>query len=573
MKIKKLYIESNRNIQKLDLDLSSQQGLSVLIGNNGCGKSNILESVVAIFASLFDDRDRFKPKFKYTLEYIVDAHNVVISNIDNRIQIDDQQKNKEQLQQYLPKNLIACYSGETTRLEDEYFKPFRQRFVSNRLHNKHADLRLLFVNKDLWNVSLLTLFLHDDTYTDIHAFLKQTLNIQGIDNLRFELRHEANIQENEAKQLLNAIAPNGDKIVSISFADLKSKIQQVGFTPKEVFMAFYVGMYAGIFKKIDITVCSNTGSKFDANLLSEGEKKLLSIFTMLEVLGDENSLMLYDEPDSQIHISRKDSIKLLIEKYLNRQHLLSTHSPTLAKSFIESNQHLCCLKRNENGYIERIDNDKYELIADLTDGQWNMSEQNTFLASNKPMTLLVEGKTDKIHIERAFQCLKERFPSLDFDVFSMNSSEHIREVLIGLSCSEIVWKKKFVGIFDNDNAGQKDISNGFEKENCDDKIKHVKYKDGLPSNSFYAFLLPKPKDYKDDFTIENCYNASKYENALSRALDDKKGYFNGLSIETITKDLKNKAKIILAEDARSFSTNDFDGFIHIFEMLDKIREL
>ena len=470
-------------------------------------------------------------------------------------------------------NIIACYSGETNRLEEEYFKPFRQRFVSNRLHNKHADLKLLFVNRDLWNISLLTLFLHDNTYVDIHTFLEQTLNISSIENIGFKLSHKANIQKNEAKQLLNAIAPKGEKDVSISFEDLKSKIEQIGFAPKELFMALYVGMYARIFKNLEITVRSNTGSIFDAKLLSEGEKKLLSIFTMLEVLGDEKSLMLYDEPDSQIHISRKESIKLLIEKYLNRQHLLSTHSPTLAKSFIESNQHLCCLKRNGTGCIERIDNDKYELIADLTDGQWNMSEQNTFLASNKPMTLLVEGKTDKIHIERAFQCLKDRFPSLDFDVFSMNSSEHIREVLIGLSCSEIVWEKQFVGIFDNDNAGQKDISNGFEKENNDDKIKHVKYKDGLPSKSFYAFLLPKPKDYKDDFTIENCYKASKYGDALSRALDDKKGYFDGLSIETITKDLKNKAKTILAEDARTFSTDDFDGFIPIFEMLDKIRKL
>lgn len=573
MKIQKLHIEDYRNIKKLDLDLSLQKGLSVFIGNNGCGKSNILEAVVAIFANLFDYGDRFKPDFKYTIEYTVDAHNVVISNIDNYILIDNQPKTKKQLHPYLPKNIIACYSGETNRLEEEYFKPFRLRFVSNRLHNKHADLKLLFVNSDLWNISLLTLFLHDSTYVDIHTFLEQTLNISSIEKLDLKLSHKANIQENEAKQLLNAIAPREEKDVSISFEDLKRKIEQIGFAPKELFMAFYVGMYARIFKNLEITVRSNTGSIFDAKLLSEGEKKLLSIFTMLEVLGDEKSLMLYDEPDSQIHISRKESIKLLIEKYLNRQHLLSTHSPTLAKSFIESNQHLCCLKRNGAECIERIGNEKYELIADLTDGQWNVSEQNTFLASNKPMTLLVEGKTDKIHIERAFQCLKERFPSLDFDVFSMNSSEHIREVLVGLSCSEIVWKKQFVGIFDNDSAGQKDISNGFEKENSNDKIKHVKYKDGLPSKSFYAFLLPKPKDYKDDFTIENCYNASKYEYALSRALDDKKGHFDGLSIETITKDLKNKAKTILSEDARSFSTDDFDGFIPIFEMLDKIRKL
>lgn len=557
MKIKKLYIENNRNIQKLDLDLSSQQGLSVFIGNNGCGKSNILESVVAIFASLFDYRDRFTPKFKYKLEYIIDTHNVVISNIDDRIQIDNQQKNKEQLQQYLPKNLIACYSGETTRLEDEYFKPFRQRFVSNRLHNKHADLRLLFVNKDLWNISLLTLFLHDDTYTDIHAFLKQTLNIQGINNLKFELMYKANIQENETKQLLNAIAPDGDKVVNISFADLRSKIQQIGFTPKEVFMAFYIGMYAKFFKKIDITVCSNTGSIFDSSLLSEGEKKLLSIFTMLEVLGDENSLMLYDEPDSQIHISRKDSIKLLIEKYLNRQHLLSTHSPTLAKSFIETNQHICCLKRNENGYIERIDNDKYELIADLTDGQWNMSEQSVFLASTKPITLLVEGKTDKIHIAAALKALKNDYPSLDLDIFYFGGANNIPQFIVGLKTCEVDFSgRKIIAIFDNDKEGR----------DCCNQTQ-VKYEPRKKNKyGLYAITLPSKKDV----TIENLYDQTKYDQAFKEVVA--RNSFKGL-VSDYSKNITEQAKIEMSNRVDHFTPSDFNGFKPLFDVIMEIKKL
>lgn len=53
MKLQRLHIKGFRNIDDLDLDLSDQNGLSVLIGNNGSGKSNILEAVVAIFASLY----------------------------------------------------------------------------------------------------------------------------------------------------------------------------------------------------------------------------------------------------------------------------------------------------------------------------------------------------------------------------------------------------------------------------------------------------------------------------------------------------------------------------------------
>ena len=76
-----------------------------------------------------------------------------------------------------------------------------------------------------------------------------------------------------------------------------------------------------------------------------------------------------------------------------------------------------------------------------------------------------------------------------------------------------------------------------------------------------------------EFTIENCYDASKYEEAFCKAVEDKKGHFNNLSIDTIADNLKNKSKTILANKAKYFSPNDFEGFKPIFELIDKIRQL
>lgn len=155
-----------------------------------------------------------------------------------------------------------------------------------------------------------------------------------------------------------------------------------------------------------------------------------------------------------------------------------------------------------------------------------------------------------------------------------NSSEHIREVLIGLSCSELQWDKKFIGIFDNDAAGIKDISNGFEKEPNNEKIKHVKYKDGLASSNFYAFLLPKNNghDAKEAYTIENCYPSAKYQDAFEQAVHDKHGYYDGLSIDKIADDIKNKSKIILAANCKSFESIDFGGFKPLFDLIEEIRQ-
>ena len=114
--------------------------------------------------------------------------------------------------------------------------------------------------------------------------------------------------------------------------------------------------------------------------------------------------------------------------------------------------------------------------------------------------------------------------------------DSIREVLIGLSCSEIKWNKKFIGIFDNDTAGKGDINKGFEKDDNNEKIKHVKYKDAIVTNNFYAFLLPKTAEYKpnESFTIENCYPPEKYQEAVEQAVAEKHGYYSCLLYTSIT---------------------------------------
>lgn len=575
MKLQRLHIKGFRNIYDLDLDLSTQNGLSVLIGNNGSGKSNILEAVVAIFASLYSKSKRFTPTFDYEVEYTIQETSVKVEKLGEKIFVNDTEVGKKELSKLLlPKNVIACYSGETLRLQETYFKPFRRHYVYDIIRNKSElnSLKLLFINKDMWDISLLVLFLHDmDIYKEVKEFCQNVLNIQRITTINFEFAPKHLTKANSAKQLIDAISPHGDKSVSKTLDEMRNVIDSLGMsTMKEVFMAMYVGFYSHGIRSIDIELESSNGKLFKANLLSEGEKKLLSVFTMLEVLGDENSLMIYDEPDSQIHISRKAEIKKLVERYDNRQHLITTHSPTLATTFFDSSEHLNCLTKNTSGYTEKIDKDKCALIAELTDNIWNVSDQNTFLASSKPITLLVEGKTDKIHIEEAFRRLKIDFPVLDFDVFSMNTCERIKDVMIGLSKSigsDINWgNRKIIGVLDNDGAGKNALT----------KMKITepkKYNELGTSKNFYVFVLPKKKDYDEDFTIENCYSPDKYEQAVTQAVSDKKGHFAGLSIDKIADDIKNKSKTLLANSCKSFADNDFEGFKPIFDIIEEIRQL
>ena len=53
MKLKQLKIGKHKNFNNLVIDFSNCKGVTAFIGNNGSGKSNILEALSSIFKSLF----------------------------------------------------------------------------------------------------------------------------------------------------------------------------------------------------------------------------------------------------------------------------------------------------------------------------------------------------------------------------------------------------------------------------------------------------------------------------------------------------------------------------------------
>jgi predicted ATP-dependent endonuclease of OLD family len=581
-------IEDFKNIKSLELDFSDKDGITVLIGNNGCGKSNILEALSSIFAGLYLNR-LHKPNFNYIIKYRIN-NNLVEITLNGSVYsfiINGKKLNKTEFsshKEYLPKNVIACYSGESQRLWENYYWPYYKNYISTiKKSTSIPDLPMIYINRYNIEISLLTLFSYDfDVFDDVRKFCNNTLKIKNIVEITFY--YNAKIikewNENSVIQMvktLNNVEGNpilsADK-VSLSLKEFKNKLSYLSHE-RELFKTLYAATMPKedkIITGIELKLELNNGDIINSSELSEGEKKYLLMKVILETIADENSLLLFDEPDAHIHICRKAELKDLLDKYPNREKVLVTHSPTLAIKFEDKHIEGLCL--DSNGYASKIDGDKAKLVAQLTNGLWNIQEQNIFLSSTKSITLLVEGKTDKIHIEEAFKHLKINFPNLDFDVFAMNGSDHIREVLIGLSCSEIQWNKKFIGIFDNDDAGIKDTKSGFEKETSNPKIKHVKYGDGQPSHSFYAVLLPKKTEFGDHaFTIENCYEPEKYQEAFKQAMAEKEGHFVGLSIDIIADDLKNKAKTLLAEQAKSFEMSEFEGFKPIFDLIEEIRKL
>lgn len=569
MHIQTLYIKEFKNIKNQTFDLNSHNGLTLLIGNNGCGKSNILECISSIFCNLYQWNESFETDF--AISYKVFNGSVVNIKFENgklsqELILPAQGTHATPL---YPKRVVAIYSGEEQRMWEKYYSPLHSKYIKeiNKQAQSGSWPSMLYLNKYYWDIALLSLLCSDAE--DNQSLLKNILGITNVESIQFDINSQnyANYKGSPVLAFIDSLSQNP----IFTLEDFKALIERQTINIDTLFMYLYIAFTAKHTKILDaITIRFNGGLTIKD--LSEGQKKLLLIKAALDFTGSEDTLYLLDEPDAHVHIENKIKLVDIIKLYTdNREIILTTHSPSLA-AYIDI-KHILSLGVDESGSLVCADKNKCKLIADLTNNLWSIDKQNVFITSTKPITLLVEGKTDKIHIEEAFKRLKSKYPNLDFDVFSMNSSEHIREILIGLSCSELQWEKKFIGLFDNDQAGMKDINNGFEKEPDDDNIRHVKYKDGLASNNFYAFLLPKKAAYnlKEPYTIENCYPPTKYQDAFERAVNDKHGYYDGLSIDRVAEDIKNKSKSILAANCKSFADEDFNGFTSIFDIMEKIR--
>ena len=74
MKLKSLWIQEYKNLKDFQLDFEKGNNLSILIGNNGSGKSNVLEAISGIFAEAYRGVANVLDS-DYFLDYELDGKN------------------------------------------------------------------------------------------------------------------------------------------------------------------------------------------------------------------------------------------------------------------------------------------------------------------------------------------------------------------------------------------------------------------------------------------------------------------------------------------------------------------
>jgi AAA15 family ATPase/GTPase len=117
MKLDKLWIEEFKNLRDFNIDFDEEHLVTVIVGWNGAGKSNLIEALVIIFRDL--DLGE-KASFGYKLDYLIHSGQKV--HVESQkgefpaITVDGNKISRKELKNYLPKQVFGYYSGPSDRL-------------------------------------------------------------------------------------------------------------------------------------------------------------------------------------------------------------------------------------------------------------------------------------------------------------------------------------------------------------------------------------------------------------------------------------------------------------------------
>lgn len=236
MKLKRLWVNGFKNLNSFEINFESNDGITLLIGNNGSGKSNILEAISSIFVGLFkNSTPQKRPDFEYEIEYMLDDTEIFIENkkvtLQNgnqeylyKFKINNEEKQKNQFLQnfdYLPSHIIASYSGEESRLWDLYYEKFYKDYIKNAIAPRGGanHLKMIYVNKYHWKIAFLLLAVYN---TGNNNFIKDILKIDSVESISFKFNvtkfSSFSNQNGELLRLARSLTP--DNLPNVTYTNL-----------------------------------------------------------------------------------------------------------------------------------------------------------------------------------------------------------------------------------------------------------------------------------------------------------------------------------------------------------------
>jgi predicted ATPase len=369
MRIDWLWLDEYKNLKDLTINFSQEHLITVLIGRNGTGKSNVLEALTVMFSDLLTKEK--KPTIKYRIAYEIRDRWVFIDADPHRrgaykaktIRKSDQQEaypvgasfddlggapisysklvGEESV--YLPRFLFGYYSGENKRIQTLFY-PYLRAYDQKLRSGINPGLKRMFFAEPVHsNFVLLTFIVNNKRQTK--DFLQKRLGLEegGIESVLFVLKQPYWYKKNAAdgdKRFWNSRGIVSDflaRLYSLSLAPIRIRRREVyslGRSRSLEYLYLFLKdidalkelakekTFAEFFRDLESTHVSDLIDevririklkKNDGSVtfreLSEGEQQLLTVLGLLQFTSAEESLFLLDEPDT--HLNPRWSVEYL----------------------------------------------------------------------------------------------------------------------------------------------------------------------------------------------------------------------------------------------------------------------
>lgn len=546
-----IWIDDFKNLHNFKINFEPTEQYSLLIGLNGSGKSNVLEVVSAIFYSLY--RDRPAP-FRYKLSYILNGNYYEIT--DGKIDGYPVTLDK------LPKNVVASYSGEDDRMWHSYYLPLYETYCRGISDMPNITIPpMLFVGKEQWEVAFLTLLYARRTSVEIDSFLKSIIGESDCSiDVKYNDRNLGVWKETIGKNFVRTLKQK-QSYSENEFCELIYSLPYVN-SPSALFSLLYqttVKQGTSPIDAIEIAI-PNYGNLTG---LSEGEKKMIVVNTIMNVLSSEQSLCIFDEPDAHVHVSRKKEMLNLID-IPNRYSLLTTHSPI----FFDENK-IHNILYIKDGIIEETN--KLQLIKDISDGAISYVDA-AYIIGTKKKILLTEGSYDKKYIEKAIDVLGTINPEYfkitqNVTIIKTGGTGETRATYEELVTNIIDDLDRVVFLFDYDKGGLEGwshVSDILQTATPEQKLKIIPLFYQHDYTIQYNTSTSKIKA-DDSYTVEDLFNPTDYASVINDVISSRAHKDFRKVMGTGKKPVTEKIKEYIQNNYSSFS--DYSRFTSVLDKL------
>ena len=360
MKLTKIEIDNLYGYINYSINLLDQ---IFLVGINGIGKSSILRIIDAFFSK--------KISFFHNLNF----KKISLFFEQNKEEFYIELKKRKEKKTIQRENEIEIIETESCMISDSRMNSYMKNFYNERKKNllSHLDDKITEENNNLkkeleeinknleniFNIKFTTPFSIKDYYD---RFMKEedikflSNGIQYIDDRKKYLSSIINKNisfseaENTIKELEDILDPM-NTVKKLWEKAIKEYLESLLDGKTEFILNDYVHTINKFFKdtgkemkleKNEIKI-KPIGHSVNINLdeLSSGEMELLILFTKIFFSFNQNSIVIFDEPEKSLHIEWQillgEFFKVFSEKHKDSQLIIATHSPFITQEINDIN--------------------------------------------------------------------------------------------------------------------------------------------------------------------------------------------------------------------------------------------